>query len=305
MRLDYFFCKNMTFKKYPKIHRLGKEEVEDILFGDCYIQEKIDGANTSIWIDKREEITCGSRNRELESGFNGFVDFVKSDDRIKKILKDNPTWRLYGEWLVKHSMVYQEEAYRKFYLFDITEVKDGEETEEFKIVPEVNRIAEKYKLDKPHYFGKFSNIDIEELKEMCGKSYIGDNGEGIVIKNFDFVDKWGNINYAKMVTEKFKEKNSIIFGGNDKHSETYKETNIMLKYVTQARVEKNLNKIQSIMDEKLDLKHIPRIMETVYHDILTEEIWDIQKKFSEINFRRLRRLIGLKTRQIFIEINKA
>jgi len=30
------------FKKYPKIHRLGKEETEGILEGTCYIQEKID-----------------------------------------------------------------------------------------------------------------------------------------------------------------------------------------------------------------------------------------------------------------------
>lgn len=38
------------FIKYPKIHRLGKEETEGILNALCYIQEKIDGANTSIWI---------------------------------------------------------------------------------------------------------------------------------------------------------------------------------------------------------------------------------------------------------------
>ena len=48
----------MTFKKYPKIHRLGKEETEGILDGVCYIEEKLDGANASIWIDKRGEITC-------------------------------------------------------------------------------------------------------------------------------------------------------------------------------------------------------------------------------------------------------
>jgi len=38
------------FIKYPKIYRLGKEENDDILKQEVVIQEKLDGANTSIWI---------------------------------------------------------------------------------------------------------------------------------------------------------------------------------------------------------------------------------------------------------------
>ena len=41
------------FKKYRKIHRLGAEENEGILVGKVMIQEKIDGANTSIWLEER------------------------------------------------------------------------------------------------------------------------------------------------------------------------------------------------------------------------------------------------------------
>lgn len=32
-----------VFKRYPKIHRLGKEENDGILFGECHVEEKIDG----------------------------------------------------------------------------------------------------------------------------------------------------------------------------------------------------------------------------------------------------------------------
>lgn len=39
------------FKPYFKIHRLGKEETEGILIGECHVEEKIDGANTSILIN--------------------------------------------------------------------------------------------------------------------------------------------------------------------------------------------------------------------------------------------------------------
>lgn len=54
------------FIKYPKIHRLEKEEVEGILKGECIIQEKIDGANTSIWFDQGK-IKVASRNRRMKN----------------------------------------------------------------------------------------------------------------------------------------------------------------------------------------------------------------------------------------------
>lgn len=168
----------MTFKKYPKIHRLGKEETDGILIGTVEVQEKIDGANTSIWLDKRGELTCGSRSRELTEGFNGFVDFVKSNEAIKKCLEDNPTFRLYGEWLVRHTISYNETAYKNFYLFDITKVKDGEEAEEFLPLGEVYDIASKYGIPTPHHFGTFDNPTSDDLQQFAGQSVLGDKGEG-------------------------------------------------------------------------------------------------------------------------------
>lgn len=221
-----------TFKKYPKIHRLGKEEVEGILLGTCEIQEKIDGANAQIWVDKRGEVTCGSRNRELTEGFNGLVDYVKENQEIKNLLKDHPNYRLYGEWLVRHTIGYKETAYKKFYLFDITEVKDGEEAEEFKTMEEVYEIATKYNVPTPQHFGTYVNPTEEALKDFVGKSALGEKGEGVVIKNHTFRDKWGNHNYAKIVTEQFKENNAITFGGNNKYSDSYWEMYIVNKYIT-------------------------------------------------------------------------
>lgn len=291
----------MSFKKYPKIHRLGKEETDGILFGRCHIEEKIDGANASIWIDKRGEITCGSRNRELTEGFNGFVDYVKSDVAISRCLKDNPAFRLYGEWLVRHTISYDELAYKKFYLFDITIVKDGEEQEEFFDRKTVMEIGEKYGFNMPQYFGNYENPTKELLDSFVGKSELGVKGEGIVIKNEEFRDKFGNQTYAKLVSEDFKEDQGVAFGGNNKTSDTYWEIYVANKYVTLARIEKIMNKIQPLIEEKLDLKHIPRITQTVYHDILTEEIWEIQDKIQTLNFNALKRIISKKAMLIYKE----
>lgn len=292
----------MVFKKYPKIHRLGKEEVDGILNGVCHIEEKLDGANASIWIDKRGEITCGSRNKELVEGFNGFVDYVKSNTNINKLLKDHPTYRLYGEWLVRHTISYAETAYKKFYLFDITECKDGEESEEFFPRNQVRSLGEKYGIPMPCYHGEFDNPDLSELMDFVGKTELGTKGEGVVIKNHNFRDKFGNHNYAKIVTEEFKEDNSVVFGGNNKHSETYWEVYIVNKYMTLPRIQKVMNKIQPLVDKKLDFEHTPRVINSAYHDMLTEEIWDIAKKVGVVDFKALKRVATKKAVQIYKDI---
>src|SRR4051812_35005769 len=102
------------FRSYGKIHRLGKEEVEGILSGLCHIQEKVDGANTSIWLAENGELKMASRTRILgDEEFNGFVPWVKAHPLIEDYLRNNPKHRLYGEWLVRHTIAYKETAYRK------------------------------------------------------------------------------------------------------------------------------------------------------------------------------------------------
>lgn len=289
------------FKRYPKIHRLGKEETDGILVGICHVEEKIDGANASIWNDNGV-IKCGSRSRELTEGFNGFVDYVKNDPAINNYLTMNPDKRLYGEWLVRHTIAYNELAYKKFYLFDITTVKPGDEPEEFLPREAVRAIGEGEKFNMPIDLGTFLNPTEEELKPLVGKTSLGLVGEGIVIKNPAFRDKFGSHNYAKIVSEAFREDNGVTFGGNNKHSETYWEMYVVNKYMTLARIEKVMNKIQPLIEKKLDLEHIPRVSNTAYHDMLTEEIWEIQDKVVTLNFGVLKRVAMKKAVQIYKDL---
>ena len=289
----------MEFKKYPKIKRLGDDENDGILFGNCHVQEKIDGANTSIWKCEDGSISCGSRNNDLiknENGFNGFVDYVKAHEGIKDLLHDFPNHRLYGEWLVKHTVQYNETAYKQFYLFDIE--ADGK----FLSTGIVNGLAKEYAISAPQYFGCFKDPTIEQLNEMVGKSTIGDKGEGIVIKNLSFVNKFGDSPYAKIVTQGFKEQNDIVFGGNNKHSDTYWEMYVVNKYITLARVKKIVQKIETLEGRKVKIEDTARIINTVYHDMITEEIWEIQKKVQLINLKRLGGLSMKKAARIFHDI---
>lgn len=286
------------FKKYEKIHRLGKEETDGILVGLCHVQEKVDGANTQIWFDSESNLTrCGSRSQEVKEGFNGFVDYVHNHPGLEKFFTDHPDWRLYGEWLVRHTIQYKETSYRKWYMFDII-TADGV----FLPHDMVRDLGEKYGIETVPYHGTIENPTLEQLDAFVGKTILGDRGEGIVIKNLGFKNAFGDLVYAKIVTESFKEDNAVVFGGNNKHSDTYNEVYVVNKYMTLPRVQKIMNKLQPVIDEKLDMKHIPRICETAFHDMMTEEIYAIQKDVSGVDFKVLRRIAFKKSKQIFVDI---
>lgn len=122
----------MEFKRYQHIERFGTDEVEEIEFGLCYIFYKIDGTNGSVWLDNGE-LKAGSRNRELtiENDNADFYQYILQNERIKQYLEKHPTHRLYGEWLVPHSIkTYRKDAWRKFYIFDVALCKD-DDTEEY------------------------------------------------------------------------------------------------------------------------------------------------------------------------------
>lgn len=288
------------YKKYPKIHRLGKEETDGILDTEFIVQEKVDGANISIFFVDGE-VRCGTRTRMLPNdgseSFNGFVETVAANEKLKAFVEANPDVILYGEWLVKHTITYPDEAYRKIYLFDIYSTTD----ELWLSQESVKEIAETLDLEYPHIFvtGKLTE---EEIKEFVGKSAIAPAGEGVVLKSPGFVNKFGDQTYAKVVHEKFKESNAIVFGGNNKHSETYWEMYVVNKYATVGRVQKIMQKIVPELDHRIDFIDTPRVAQTCYHDMITEEIWEIQDKVQILNFNKLRGLSNKKFVQIFHDI---
>lgn len=287
----------MEFKAYPKIHRLGKEETDGILEQPVTVQEKVDGANISIWI-RDGVVRCGSRTRELTEGFNGFVDAVAANPLLLTYLNAWPRHRLYGEWLVKHTIAYPETAYRKIYLYDVYD----EETEEYKSQGFVKDLAEELGLEYPQIFIQNRLVTEDQIKEVVGKSFIGPIGEGVVVKNPEFTNKFGDHVYAKVVTEKFKEQNAVAFGGNNKHSETYWEMYIVNKYCTLARVQKVMQKIQATSERRLHMEATSQVANTAYHDLITEEAWDIAKKVPKVDFKALQRLSMKKFIQIYHDI---
>lgn len=291
----------MSFVKYQHIERLGTDAVNGLLDGKCYVFPKIDGTNGSLWF-KNGIICAGSRNRELsqDSDNAGFYQATTSDPRYMSFFQENPSLRLYGEWLVPHSLkTYRDDAWRKYYVFDVRD-----ESGRYLTYEEYKPILEKHNID---YIPAIAIVDypneetLYKLLDRTGAFLIKDgcgNGEGIVIKRYDFVNRYGHTIWAKIVTSEFKEKHLKEMGAPFVKQKLSLEDAIAEKYCTEAFIEKEQAKI---IEERggWESKFIPELLSKCYYNIVVEEIWNICKEHKNpiINFRELNQAITRKIKR--------
>lgn len=139
------------FRRYQSIARFREKDKKEIgNFEDegqiIHIFPKIDGTNANFWLQDGE-VRVGGRNKTLNrnSHNNGFGIWGLEDDGVKSFLNEFPNLRVYGEWLVKHTVDYDSDAYRKFYAFDVVEEKplvDGKLTDGFAPIIEQQNCAD-------------------------------------------------------------------------------------------------------------------------------------------------------------------
>lgn len=331
----------MPFRKYDHVERVGHEAVSGLLLGQVYIFPKLDGTNGSTWmewapapfalkepIDAR--LAAGSRTRELSlendnAGFFRDMDVAK----LVPLFKNFPNWRLYGEWLVPHTLkTYREDAWRKFYVFD---VHNGERYVPYSAYSDV---LEDMGIEFIRPLCIFTNPTVENLQhEVENNTYLiqdgAGKGEGIVAKNYDWENKWGHQPWAKLVRNEFKEDNRKAFGVTEKDGTFQVEAAIAEECVTAALVAKERAKIVvalanddvqegretilppaedpgfAILYKSVTERHrskiIPQLLGRVYHCVVTEELWDALKRHKShqtINFKTLQKFCTLQTKKM-------
>lgn len=281
------------FNKYPHLVKYGHEEVEGIEFGLTHVFPKIDGTNASVWFDER--IRAGSRNRELdtvnfEQDNAGFAQWASKQEALANFFAKYPTLRLYGEWLVPHTIThYRQEAWRRFYIFDVME------GDKFLPYDTYLPILMEFGLDVVPCIKKFKNGDWESfMKEAHACTYLLDNpdtttlkGEGIVIKNYEWENKYKNITWAKIVLAEFKEQHVSKMGANVIENKTNAEA-ICDIACTEALIEKEYQKILQEVGT-WEKKFIPRLLNVVFYSVVKEELWNCLKKINNgsVNFKEL------------------
>lgn len=293
------------FQKYMHVERFGSDEVEGIELGECYVFPKIDGTNGSVWWDGN--LRAGSRNRELSADNDnaGFYQWVLDNPAINKFCQDHKTTRLFGEFLVPHSLkTYRDDAWRKFYVFDVFD----EINQEYMPYGHYSETLEEYEIDFVPPLCVMRNATHERLLQEIEKNVflIKDGcgfGEGIVIKNYAYQNRFGKTVWAKLVANEFKEKHAREMGPTIKNMKQMVEQEICDKYVTQHLVDKVYAKIVTECDG-WNSRYIPRLLQTVFYDLVNEELWNIVKEMKNptINFKTLNSIVIIAIKKLRPEL---
>jgi hypothetical protein len=295
----------MSFIKYQHLERYGTTEVDGIEVGTCHVFPKLDGTNGSVWMDDGV-FCCGSRNRQLalDNDNAGFMNAMVNDSDVVPFMYSHPDLVLYGEWLVPHTLkTYQDDAWRKFYIFDVFDRKKErllsyDEYSAPLIAAGLNIIAP---------IAIIKNGSIETFTECLSKAHYlvkdGEgSGEGVVIKNYGYHNRFGRQTWAKIVANEFKAKHHIAMGAPVIGCEVVEEK-IVDKYVNSTLVDKVFAKIVN-QEEGWSSKSIPRLLHTVYYDLVTEECWNFVKEFKnpKVDFKTLSHYTTAKIKQLKPEL---
>lgn len=199
------------FIKYQHIERYGTDFVQGIEVGTTYVFPKIDGSNGSLWMEDSEvKAGGGDRPLSIEKDNQGFLEWVLKQGEIKSFFDHNPTLRLFGEWLVPHTIEdYRSDAWNKFYIFDVC-IDKGDGSLNYVPYERYKKLLDTWKFDYVPPIAIFKNATYEGfIKKLSAANFLMEDGkgsgEGIVIKNYDYTNQFGRQIWAKIVTSEFQE----------------------------------------------------------------------------------------------------
>lgn len=282
-----------SFKKYMHIENFKSDEVGGIDSGQCYIFPKLDGTNGLLWFDG-EKLCAGSRNRELSIANDnaGFMNWAVMQTQFINFFLDvsNHYLYLFGEWLVPHTLkTYRDDAWRKFYVFDVFDSR----TNEYLPYSEYSELLQSRGIDYIRPISIIENPTIESLRDISKtNTYLikedTGSGEGIVVKNYKYKNRFGRTTWAKIISDEHKEKRNHKSNVQNKTPHNSIENKIGNEFVTEHLINKTFAKIINDADGWNSGK-IQQLIGIVYHDLIVECMWDIQKKYKKptIDFKLL------------------
>ena len=244
-------------------------EVGDII----QITEKVDGSNASVQ-KENGNLLAFSRKQPLDefNNLDGFFQYVQTlnpadfDER----------YIVFGEWLRKNKIIYNEENMHKWYVFDIYDAVDEKwMTQDF-----VRKFCADHNLTYVNvlYEGKF--ISWEHCRTFMNSPHYGERQEGIVVKNQTKINDPNTRTpfYLKIVNDSFKE--TMKERPQKSQEQLDEETRLRAlaeTIVTERRVEKAIFRLRDdgVFPDKFapeDMKMVARnLPKAVYDDCVKEE----------------------------------
>lgn len=300
----------METQFYQHVERIDSEEVDGILDSEVYIYTKLDGTNAGVHYDNGKVIV-NSRKRELSKDKDnaGCMAYVLSQPKFEQFFKEFPNLYLYGEFLVKHTVrTYKDSAWGKLYVFDVVDYSNPENTR-YLSYEEYEPLLKKYNIEYVPLIAVLNHPSKEDILPYLDKTTFLQSdsktpGEGLVIKRYDgWKNKYGRTTWAKIVRKEF-----IVSKKTHREvSPNEIEESIVENFCTDAFIEKELAKIlEDIGTDNWNNKYIGRCLNSVYHELISEEAWHFVKKFKnpKIDFGILNVLVAEKTKNVMHDFFK-
>lgn len=200
----------------------------------------------------------------------------------------------------KHKLSYGEHE-NKFYLFDIYDT----ETERYIPFGLVKGVAEDLNLNlvPVFYDGEFQSI--EHIQSFVGKSQLGETGEGVVVKNVNYEDKYGRQQFTKFVSDQFAE-----MAKTKKHKVNTQKDDLqefVNASVNKARVSKIIHKLvdEGLLKEDYAIEDMGTILKNtgskVFDDVIKEELDELLKLLKS----KIGRKVPTIVKEVLIEEGRA
>jgi len=302
------------FKSYPKIFPLGSNENEGILTPglELWITEKVDGTNFRFML-RNGGIVYGTHHTDL-----GYFDQIPKTHMhrvLAEIVESKvPVSELREGWVyfmegfggvLKHTIAYPrpasligvdiwmwvtapafagEEVRGRFVRYELA--KEEFARLGFETVPLLYRGKEQW---KP-----------EALAALIRKSTLYDGQmEGIAIKAYDALNKYGRQLMGKVVADVFKEANKAVFGdpsaGGSKR--VYVEPGLIEAYCPDARIRKKFHELIESGAER-NMKLVPILGKRTYDDMWEENWRDFAYLAVRVDMKDLRNLVYAKVARL-------
>ena len=287
------------------------------------------GDDGGLCIASRNHLLYGLDGGATEDGkdFRGAVAYVTTHHGISDLLEAHPDWVLRGEWLVKHTVTYGADAWNEFYVFDV-QTKNRVYVD----VREYGPVLREYGVEMVPLMGTFLQpLDSQggwairegEWFELMGQrgvvpdcsditsggadsllallvrlagmpSMLGaPQAEGIVIKRYGYVNKFGRTQWGKVVNSDF----AVASKARQCADKDPPEIRFVARCITDALIEKTIGKIRDAVGS-FESAHIGRLLETTWHDAFLEELYDFVQgeKVKAFDFHAARKLANEKIR---------
>lgn len=298
------------FKEYTHVEKVGSQETDGIELGEVYAFPKIDGSQTSIWFE--DGTMCfGKRHSQLVGGdsLNGFPQSILENESLFSSLLlffgAHPHWRLYGEWLTPHSLkTYRKDAWRRFYIYDVY----NDDADCFIHYEAYSKVLKELGLEFIPPLRILVNPSLEQMQNCINDNvYLIEDGngigEGVVFKNYSFVNRYGRTTWAKIVTNEFKEKLHKEMGAPKVNGEKQIEIEAVNEFLTLPLIDKVYANIVA-QNDGWSSKFIPQLLGIVYYDFVREETWNVVKKFKnpKIDYKVLAKCVNNKIKELKPEL---